>query len=181
MAATSRTPYLVGAALLGLLGLTAGATFVPLGPAGLAVADAGFELVRAHPFKEAEGHGFIGSQKEGMCVFYNLDPTAKHTTHIDKAAGGDGRDYWDSWVEKAKTDPSAAETVICYHSRPADELYDLTADPSELKNLAAAPEHAGRLKALRTDLDAWMKDLGDEGLKTERALPDPRPKKKDKP
>ena len=38
MAAPSRTPYLVGAALLGLLGLTAGATFVPLGPAALAVA-----------------------------------------------------------------------------------------------------------------------------------------------
>jgi hypothetical protein len=47
-----------------------------------------------------------------------------------------------------------------------------------LRNLAADPRHADRLKALRADLDAWMKDQGDEGLKTERALPDPRPKKK---
>ena len=30
-----------------------------------AVADAGYELVRAHPYKEDEKHGFIGSQKEG--------------------------------------------------------------------------------------------------------------------
>ena len=31
-----------------------------------AVADAGYELVRAHPYKADEQHGFIGSQKEGM-------------------------------------------------------------------------------------------------------------------
>ena len=42
-----------------------------------AVSDAGYELVRAHPFKESEGHGFIDSQKEGMRVFANIDPTAK--------------------------------------------------------------------------------------------------------
>ena len=42
-----------------------------------AVADAGYELVRAHPYKPAEEHGFIGSQKEGMQVFGQLDPNAK--------------------------------------------------------------------------------------------------------
>jgi hypothetical protein len=36
---------------------------------GKAVAEQGYELVRAHPFKPGEGHGFIGSQKEGMEVF----------------------------------------------------------------------------------------------------------------
>ena len=30
---------------------------------------AGWTLVRAHPYKEDEKHGFIGSQKEGMEVF----------------------------------------------------------------------------------------------------------------
>jgi uncharacterized sulfatase len=108
----------------------------------------------------------------------NLDPTAEHHTHIDKAAAGDGRDYWDSWIAKAKSDPAAAAVVRRYHTRPAEELYDLAADPLELKNLAADPAHADRLKTLRADLDAWMKEQGDEGLKTERALADPRPKKK---
>ncbi len=41
-----------------------------------AVAEAGYELVRAHPYKEGEKHGFIGSQKEGMCVFAGIDPSA---------------------------------------------------------------------------------------------------------
>jgi uncharacterized sulfatase len=111
----------------------------------------------------------------------NLDPAGEHHTHIDRAAAGDGRAYWDTWVERAKTDPTAAAVVKRYHTRPAEELYDLAADPHELKNLAADPKHADRLKALRADLDAWMKAQGDEGLATERALPDPRPKKKAKP
>ncbi|NLX23543.1 MAG: fucose isomerase [Phycisphaerae bacterium] len=41
-----------------------------------AVAAAGYELVRAHPYKPTEKHGFIGSQKEGMAVFAKIDPHA---------------------------------------------------------------------------------------------------------
>ena len=44
---------------------------------GKAMAGAGYELVRAHPYKPDEKHGFIGSQKEGMCVFAGIDPKAK--------------------------------------------------------------------------------------------------------
>src|SRR3982751_1886783 len=36
----------------------------------------GYELVRAHPFKEDQGHGFIQSQKEGIEVFRAMDPKA---------------------------------------------------------------------------------------------------------
>lgn len=38
-----------------------------------AVAKLGYTLVRAHPYKPAQKHGFIGSQKEGMAVFAGLD------------------------------------------------------------------------------------------------------------
>jgi hypothetical protein len=41
------------------------------------LARAGWRLVRAHPYKRAEGHGFIGSQKEGMAVFEKLGPDAR--------------------------------------------------------------------------------------------------------
>lgn len=39
-----------------------------------ALASLGYTLTRAHPYKEDEKHGFIGSQKEGMQVFAALDP-----------------------------------------------------------------------------------------------------------
>lgn len=41
-----------------------------------AVAEQGYQLVRAHPYKPDQGHGFIGSQSEGMEVFRNVDPRA---------------------------------------------------------------------------------------------------------
>ena len=41
-----------------------------------AVARFGHRLVRAHPYKPALKHGFIGSQREGMEVFASLDPKA---------------------------------------------------------------------------------------------------------
>ncbi len=36
----------------------------------------GYELKRAHPYKKERGHGFIGSQREGMDVFAKIDPAA---------------------------------------------------------------------------------------------------------
>jgi hypothetical protein len=41
-----------------------------------AFARLGARLVRAHPYKPEDGHGFIGSQKEGMDVFAGIDPSA---------------------------------------------------------------------------------------------------------
>jgi N-sulfoglucosamine sulfohydrolase len=99
----------------------------------------------------------------------NLDPAAEHHTHVDMAQAGDGRSYWDSWVKKAQTDPQAAAVVAQYHRRPAEELYDLSADPNELTNLAADAAHAEVLTRLRAQLDAWMADQGDTGMPTEQA------------
>jgi hypothetical protein len=41
-----------------------------------AVKQCGWDLKRAHPYKQDEGHGFIGSQAEGMEVFAQVDPDA---------------------------------------------------------------------------------------------------------
>src|SRR5690554_6615560 len=41
-----------------------------------AIRKLGYDVVRAHPYKAAEKHGFISSQAEGMAVFSKLDPTA---------------------------------------------------------------------------------------------------------
>ena len=106
----------------------------------------------------------------------NLDPASEHHSHVDKAAKGEGHVYFESWVAKAKDDPAAAAIVDRYFHRPAEELYDLRSDPWEQHNLAADPTHAATLAALRGDVDAWMAGLGDEGMKTEKGLHNPRAK-----
>lgn len=94
-------------------------------------------------------------------LIVNLHPEFAHTTHIDKALARDGGRYWISWFEKSQTDPAAAAIVQRYHQRPAVELYDLRADPYEQHNLAADPAQATRVRELRTQLEAWMRDQGD--------------------
>ena len=47
--------------------------------------------------------------------------------------------------------------------RPAEELYDLSADPEELRNLATSERHQNELVSLRTILDAWLEESGDQG------------------
>ncbi len=42
----------------------------------IALEAAGWTMVRAHQYKENDGHGFIASQREGMEVFAALDPEA---------------------------------------------------------------------------------------------------------
>src|SRR5690606_41360585 len=41
---------------------------------GVAIANMGWKVVRAHEFDGNKGHGFIDSQKLGMEVFRHLDP-----------------------------------------------------------------------------------------------------------
>lgn len=45
--------------------------------------------------------------------------------------------------------------------RPAEELYDLRSDPWQTKNVVGDPDQAAALTALRTSLDAWMKQTAD--------------------
>lgn len=94
----------------------------------------------------------------------NLAPESSHTTHIDKQP--DKHPYWPTWLEKAKSNETAADLVKRYHTRPAEELYDLAADPWEQHNLAGQPEQRERLAELRGDLDAWLQKMNDNGLKT---------------
>ena len=47
--------------------------------------------------------------------------------------------------------------------RPAEELYDLEADPYEIENLADDPAHADVLSELRTAMDERLRELGDRG------------------
>ena len=97
----------------------------------------------------------------GWKYLRNLHPEFQHHTHISRSSGPSGLVYWKTWLAAAERDPAAAATVRRYTTRPAEELYDLAADPHELRNLAADPQQASRLATMRADLDAWMKQQGD--------------------
>jgi arylsulfatase A-like enzyme len=51
-----------------------------------------------------------------------------------------------------------------FHEKPAEELYDLKSDPDQVRNLINAPEHRGRIDALRAALDAHMIAINDNGF-----------------
>ncbi len=93
-------------------------------------------------------------------LILNLHPEFQFSTHIDLAQADTG--YWASWERVAAADPAAAAKVRRYRQRPAVELYDLEADPLELRNLAGQPAHAAREQALRGELEAWMQAQGDQ-------------------
>jgi N-sulfoglucosamine sulfohydrolase len=101
-------------------------------------------------------------RKDGFKYILNLHSEFQHHTHISRSPNpNSGMAYWQTWLEAAKTDPAAAAIVKRYTERPAEELYDLKADPYEMHNLAADLAQAQRLATMRTELKAWMKDQGD--------------------
>jgi hypothetical protein len=46
---------------------------------------------------------------------------------------------------------------------PAEELYDLQNDPHEIDNLATSSRHATVLNRLRSVLEKWIEETGDQG------------------
>ncbi len=98
-------------------------------------------------------------------LILNLHPEYSFHTHVDLAPRdtkpGYWGGYWASWTNAAPTNSHAAMLVKRYHTRPAEELYDLRSDPSETNNLTSVPEHAARVQSMRGELERWMRAQGD--------------------
>ena len=72
-------------------------------------------------------------------------------------------------VQAAGKMPAAAALFMA-PAKPAEELYDLQADPHEIRNLAGQPEHAARLKRMREVHLQWVRDTGDLGFLPEAEI-----------
>ena len=78
-------------------------------------------------------------------------------------------DLWEAptWQESLRKGPDSLygrRTVKAYVQRAKFELYDLHADPDEVRNLADSPEHAERRKSLEDKLRAFQKRTSDPWL-----------------
>jgi N-sulfoglucosamine sulfohydrolase len=69
----------------------------------------------------------------------------------------------------AEMDPQSLEGKV-----PALELYDLRADPDEMRNLANAPERRTELDRLYRALRQWVKDTSDPAVLPPEAPPLPK-------
>ncbi len=97
----------------------------------------------------------------------NLIPDGTFTNVVTHGQAGNeagAARYWKSWAKLAPRDAFAAERVKMYQHRPAEELYDLRADPYELKNIAGDSAQKQLMAGLRARLLEWMKQQGDPEL-----------------
>ena len=67
-----------------------------------------------------------------------------------------------------RTFPPESLRGDAFDPRPAEELYDLQADPGEENNLAGSPDHAAVLDDLRGRLQRWMEETNDPILSGEQ-------------
>ena len=66
------------------------------------------------------------------------------------------------YLVERQADPAVkAFSVLAFAKRPAEELYDLAADPEQLVNVAADPAHAGVKAALAKQLDEELAATAD--------------------
>lgn len=94
-------------------------------------------------------------------LIWNPHPEFAFTTHIDLLLRETSGDYFKQWTELAKTDKHAAKVVASHHGRPEYELFDLSNDPHEQRNLAGRPGLEEVRRDLLGELKAWMKQQND--------------------
>ncbi|HMJ92298.1 MAG TPA: sulfatase [Candidatus Acidoferrum sp.] len=65
---------------------------------------------------------------------------------------------------------NATQKLFFQPSKPAEEFYDVNADPHEVRNLATDPKHLTALNEHRAGLEKWIEDTHDMGAISEQEL-----------
>lgn len=110
----------------------------------------------------SDTYGIRSIRSRQYKYIWNFTPDIAFRNACTKSA------VFQSWQAKAQAgDADAAEKVRRYQHRPKEELYAVTTDPYEWKNLSDSPDHAKIKAELRAELLNWMKRTGDQGQATE--------------
>ncbi len=94
----------------------------------------------------------------------NLKPDE---TYIERHLMGrsDHNPYWATWMFAAPVNKHAYAMIHRFMHRPAEQLYNTTKDPNEFINLANDPKYAKVKSRLSAELDRWMTEQKDPGIK----------------
>ena len=106
----------------------------------------------------------IRSVRDGKhSLIINLNHDKIFTNNITEREN----EFWLSWKKEALTDSFAKQQVTAYQHRPPVELFDISADPFNMNNLADDPRYSKTRKKLQWALEKWMDYCGDNGIETE--------------
>ena len=75
------------------------------------------------------------------------------------------------WHDEGKL-TADQERIFFLPTLPAEELYDLAADPHEMVNLIDSPEHRAALDRLRKALNDWRVQVGDDDARFQFESPE---------
>ena len=107
-------------------------------------------------------YGIRSVRDDRYCYIRNLTPEARFQCVVTRQA------YFQEWEQLgAAGDSFARQRASLYQKRPAEELYDIQADPYQMHNLADDPRYGDTIARMRAELDAWMESQGDKGQQTE--------------
>jgi len=153
--------------ILELAGLSAGKTFQ--GKSFKTLLSAPEKTIRDRVFAEHNWHDYTAYERSVRTAqfkyihnFWNELPATPPADAVASITFQEMRRLRDA----GKLDTNQMACFVC--PRPVEELYDVTTDPQELKNLAGDPKYADTLKQLRGQLDEWRKETKD-------FVPSPRP------
>lgn len=71
---------------------------------------------------------------------------------------------YQSWARMAREGKLTGATAMFWGRKPAEELYDCSADPDNVRNLAADPAHRATLLRMRAALRRHVLDIRDNGF-----------------
>ena len=111
-------------------------------------------------------YDMMRSARDGRFLYIrNVAPELPYAGHIIYRNQSNIMQEWlRLQAERALT---GAAALWMRTSRPAEELYDTTADPHQIRNLAADMAHRQTLERMRRAVTDWMTRINDQGLVNE--------------
>ncbi|MHC4474294.1 MAG: sulfatase family protein [Planctomycetota bacterium] len=91
----------------------------------------------------------------------NFTPQVPYAQQIDYMEKMPIMQEWRRLAAEGKL--TGPQKLFFQHPKSVEELYDITSDPHEVKNLAYSPKDSDVLERMREELDRWIKDTRDLG------------------